>query len=219
MRLLIEVDGVILDVQPAFWAAYRGAVARVGLAPADARTFWRLIRTGASDEQLLERARPHQVKQMRAELDQRLESAEVAGTMILHEGAADALGRLVGRFEVQAITRFANTGALLAALRPTAAARYFELIDRIDAQAEAAARTIRALVDARPPAAVLCASALMARAASEAEAINIGIASGACIGKRLAKWGTAAMYPDLPAFADAVDRGESELVRAGLLLA
>lgn len=219
MWLIIEVDGVVMDVQPAYWAAYRAGVAAVGLAPADARTFWRLIRTGAADEQLLERARPHQVKQMRSEFDQRLASEDALTAIKLHDGVTPVLEHLARRFDLHAISTHTNTSAVLNALRNTPAGRFFQSIDRIEPDPAMASRTAQRLMDAHRPAAVLGASELIVRAASGVEAINIGIASGTCIGKRLAKWGTAAVYPDLSTFADAVDSSDAELVRAGLLIA
>jgi len=216
MRFFIEAEGVLLDQKSRFWHAYSQAAAHVGLARTDEGTFWRLVRTGADDDRYLQRAKDHHIKAFRAKFDESLTSAESLAMMTSHEDAANALIRLRRRGQCAFFSSALNGDTQIKPL-----IKSFAEAIKIDADAAQILPVEPMLAAARsePAHAVLAAEFATVRQCESAGVRTIAIASGSAIAKRLAGAGAIAAYRDLEQFADAMDEGADELIKAGLVLA
>ena len=85
MKLIIEIEGALLDVVPTHYEAHRRVAAEVGWARLDRATFWRLTRTKGREANLLPGARPVKLKEYYARFEECVESDELV----------DKLGRLL----------------------------------------------------------------------------------------------------------------------------
>lgn len=208
MRFFIEADGVLLNLKARYWHAYSAGVAKIGLARTDETTFWRLLRTGAADDRLLQRAKEHHLKVFRAEFDDALERKDALDSLAPHEDIDAALIRLIKRGRCTVFTAGSNRLDRLNQL-PGSVIEENSLLDAGD---------IVSTAKSEPAHAVLVAEYKTARGCIDAGLRTVGIASGSSIAKRLAATGVGAVYRDLEAFVDAMDCGDEPLVRMGLVL-
>jgi phosphoglycolate phosphatase-like HAD superfamily hydrolase len=213
MHVLIEVDGAVLDVRSAYWRAYEEAVGQMGLARIDQGTFWRLVRTGAAEGQLLRGSKPRHWKQYRTLFDAALGSEYSVALLRPHDGVPDLLRRLAGRHEIRLIIEGDDGGGR----------------ERVLAEAGVAGRNCRVVAvgggldDRSCGLAELCrdggralaagASPRFLRAAGEAGLFCVGVTCGPCTGKRLEQAGAERVYADLEDLAEAIATGADGLGR------
>ncbi len=107
MKLLVDVDGPLLDVQPAYWDAYQQAVSELGLARIDSSTFWRLVRSAASEGVLLRNSKPRHWKVFQERLAALLDVDEYVARMVPQPGAV-RLTSARPRLTLQLLTLHAN---------------------------------------------------------------------------------------------------------------
>lgn len=221
MKIIIETDGVLCDIRPAWWQAYSDAVRSIGLARCDEETFWRLVRSGADDGQLVRGARPRQLESFRTALNESLEAEATLALIRPHEEAARIVAGLSATFEVVPFTFGANVAGRRGLLGRLGFSNGVELVGLPvgPAPARSAAMSALATVDApgRPPV-VLGSSEAAMRAADDAGLTPLGIASGAAIGRRLEAAGARVVYPELALFDEARRSGDGQLVRLGVVV-
>lgn len=219
MQVIVEVDGVLFDVQAAMWEAYSRAVAAIGLARTDEATLWRLVRTGGADGQMVRNARPHQLEKFRQTFNAALEEDDVLARCTPHEDLRETLRALHDLGPIIGVTAGANLAMRHRLLRENGLAEVFPQLTGAGGSAAAGARALREAASRRPEeklVVVLASSVEVTRAADEAGMVPIGITSGPAVGKRLAGAGARATYVEVPAFSAALARGDEALRRAGL---
>jgi len=217
IRVIIECDGPVLDVEPVYWAAYSEAVAAVGLARIDPPRFWRLIRTGAPLEQALVGARKRQIATFQDRFDECLDSDTCLSCSRPQPDAGDALGRLARRGECVLVTVGRNRAARQKQLDEAQLSVHFREMHglykdphrRKDQMHQLAGEHRRVLVAAStvPP----------VWAAAEAGVLCVGIHNGPATGRRLVQFGAAMSLADLTELADELDAGAPRLATHGLL--
>lgn len=220
MQIIVEIDGVLLNVRPATWEAYSRAVAAVGLARKDEPTAWRLVRTAAADGQFISDARTHQVEKFRQVFDAALDEDDVLAALQPHDDVHETMRTLYDLGPFAGVTCGANLAARLNVLRANSLADAFPKLTQVPAPADAGGSALRAVAASRTDESVvvvLAASVGLIKAADEAGFVPIGIASGAAIAKRLAAAGARATYPGVAEFAAALRNGDESLRRAGLV--
>ena len=77
MKLILEIDGPVLDVAPVWYRVHCEVAGAVGWAKLDQPTFWRLTRKQGREADLLRGARPVKLKEYYRRFDERLEADEV----------------------------------------------------------------------------------------------------------------------------------------------
>ncbi|HRX86037.1 MAG TPA: hypothetical protein P5572_13540 [Phycisphaerae bacterium] len=220
MQAIVEIDGVLFDVQAATWEAYSRAVAEIGLARTEESALWRLVRTGGADGQMVRGARPHQLERFRAAFDAALEDDAVIAKYVPHIDWRESLDVLRGLGPYSAVTAGSNLAARHILLRGNSLGEVFPQLTQAPAPAPAGAAALREIAARHADerlVVVFASSVELARYADEAGMVPIGISSGRAIGKRLAGAGARATYADLEAFAGALEKGDEALRRAGLV--
>jgi phosphoglycolate phosphatase-like HAD superfamily hydrolase len=213
MIVLIEVDGVVLDVRSAYRHAYEHAVGCLGLARIDEATFWRLVRTGAAEGQILRGSKPRHWKQYRSLFDSALGSAESLARLRPREGVAEILRRLCGKHDVLLIVEADQADARRGTLTDAGLLQRNCQIAAVGGGLDVRSQKITGLCRDGGRALVAGAGQRFLRAAGEAGLFCVGVASGPCTGKRLEQAGAERVYSDLEDLADAILRGADELGR------
>ncbi len=217
MKLIVELDGIILNIKPPYWRAYRDAVADVGLAPTDEATFWRLLRVGADFGQMIRGAKPRQVEAFQIVFEGHKEKDANVALATAHELARDVLAQLSALGEISAATLGTNIlarrellSSFSALLNPS--------IEQLNQLTDVGAEQLRALARGHDKCVVILSSERFARAADKAELPSVGIAGGAFLARRLSTCGVRVVFPDLNAFACSFKSQDAKLVEMGLVL-
>jgi hypothetical protein len=215
MRVGVELEGLLYDVQGSSYEAFRRAVGRVQWSAVDAATFWRLWRTKGERAVLLPGARPVKSARFLELFAEELEGDETIGAYLSRPGQGD-LTRALERFGPVTIltsgTEVAARGRLMAKGGPR---RKSESLTAVCG--DLAARTaVLARWSGGRPALVIASGGSLTRAACEAGIFVVGVANGSCIGQRLHQAGADLVYPDTEQLLNALRGGGEQLVRAGL---
>lgn len=217
MRFILEFDGVIADVMPAFYAAHRVAAEAVGWSRLDEATFRRLIRTKGREADVLPGAK--QVK---------LEAYEVKLLEIVEEDARIAdLTAQDGLFELfRQLLRFGSvvlvaTGRNIDARRQWVArqpwAEHVERFERLDEDARRRPVELGVLSEGDERTVVVASSDVLVRSADAAGLFVVGLSTGTCSVKRLQQAGARVVYKALDELTTSLRDGAVDLIRAGLL--
>lgn len=222
MKAIVELDGIVWDVKARYWHAYSEAVQEIGFARTDKTTFWRLIRIGASDGELVRDAKPRHLEAFREHFNRVLEGDDAIGRMTLHDEPADTL-RLLREVDAGALAttgvNLDGRGKLLHAGGLSDKFPQPIVVSRPCAVGAATLSETANTLASGGPVVVLGATEPVIRAADEAGLIPIGIASGPCIGKRLAGCGARATFPHIEAYQLARQEGDADLEKVGLTMA
>ncbi len=207
MRIIIELEGPVLNVEPAYWAAYSGAAASVGLARTDRKRFWRAIRRGAGNTEMFTGARPRQLAQYERKLAELLESEECLRQCEAQEGVATALGRLGRHGECVLVTTGRNRDVRQKWLDEEGLSAYFVEMHGLSADPMRRPAQLRQLSSDGGRAMVAAGTAPLARAASEAGLVAIGITAGPANARHLRQAGVDDVCADLDEVAERLDTG------------
>ncbi len=201
MRVLIELEGVLADLQPAYWWAYGQAVAEIQTARTDPATFWRVLRTAAPLSQLVRHANPRQLQTFERRLPELLEADEAIECYRAHADVREqviTLGRAPDRVLV---TLGSNRGARQRWLDRCGLTDCFAEMHAIAQQPSNRAAQLLKLT-AGAPSTVLCGSEGLTRAADAVGLTVIGVAGGVCTPRRLTQAGAGRVCLDLAEFTD-----------------
>jgi phosphoglycolate phosphatase-like HAD superfamily hydrolase len=217
VKVLVEYDGILCDLRKAWYQAYTDAVRAIGLARCDEETFWRLVRSGSDDGQLVRGARPKQLENFRIAFNASLESDATLHLLQLEADVAPIFASMGATYTLVFVTCGANVAArtpVITALNLPADALHGLPAGPTSVRADAVSTLARADAPGLP-AVVLCSTDTLARAADEAGLTPIGIASGPVAARRLEGSGTRVVYPRLESFEEARRGGDAHLARLG----
>jgi phosphoglycolate phosphatase-like HAD superfamily hydrolase len=205
MKLIIELDGPILDTQPACWHAYQTAATELGWAKVDPSTFWRLVRTGASEGQILKGSKPRHWKRYAELFATAVDSDDAVARMRVQAHAVERLRQLRKRYPLVGVTVAANVPAREQLLNAAHLRDVMIAIEALPGAMGERAALLRKLVAGEGRPVVAAGTDALARAATEAGACCIGVGNGACTSKRLKQAGAVEVYADVADLADAVE--------------
>ncbi len=217
MKLIIECDGPILDVQPIYWSAYSTAVGEIGLARTDPADFWRLVRTGAAGGQAIRGAKPRQFQEYEIRFSALIDSDECCAKCSAREGVAKTLTRLTKHGACALITASANRESRQQALDSDRLSVHFTQMCKLFSQESRRAEQIRELVGDDPRVVVAASTVAVVRAGCAADFLVVGVSNGSCTGRRLTQAGAQLTFDDLEELADELDGGSQRLRDCGLL--
>ncbi len=214
MQIIVEIDGILTNLRPAYWQAYQDAMRQVGLACADEGSFWRVIRRGDPISMVVQGGKPRHIASFETAFSTALGAPPFAEKLELHEDARDYATQLKKLGTCHYVTQNTHAETLWKILTPVTGsgceATVTTLTDgRINAQ-------FQSLVGSARPVIVLSAGERLLQVADSIGYVPIGIASGACIAKRMPRFGAIATYRDVTAFCEARAEGDPVLVRAGI---
>ncbi|MBN1512577.1 MAG: HAD family hydrolase [Phycisphaerae bacterium] len=208
MKLLVDVDGPLLDVQPAYWHAYQQAVSELGLARIDPATFWRLVRSAAAEGMLLRNSKPRHWKVFQERLAALLDMDEYVARMVPQPGAA-RLTSTRPRLALQVVTLHDNASArqqILSQIGSLGAP-----IVSLAGPAEDRVRRLLGLADRQERSLVLAGHDRLVRAACDAGLPCVGIANGPRTAKCLTQAGASQTFPDLETLLERLRGGPGGL--------
>jgi hypothetical protein len=214
MQIIIEIDGVLTNLRPAYWHAYQAAMKQVGLACADEGSFWRVIRRGDPISMVLQGGKPHHVTAFETAFGAAFNDADFAKKLELHEDARDDFQKLKQLGTCRYVTLSAHAEALANMLTRVA---HSGCVTTVSALTEGQTNAqLQAIIGSARPVILLSAGERLLQVADALGYVPIGIASGACIAKRMPRFGAIATYRDVSAFCEARAEGDPVLVRAGI---
>lgn len=205
MKLIIEVDGPILDVQPAYWYAYQVAVAELGWARIDPSTFWRLIRTGASEGQILRGSKVRHWKHYADRFAAVVDADECVARMRPQADVVGPLKAIRRRYPLVTVTIAANKAARERLLLEHGMLDALHGIEVLGGSLAERARRIAELASDMGRPVVAAGTEAFARAAGEAGICCVGVSNGPCTSKRLRQVGAAEVYNDVGGLAAALE--------------
>ncbi len=220
MKFVIEFDGALADVAPAWYAAHEEAAAKVGWSRLDQPTFWRLTRTKGREAPILPGAKPIKAKEYYTCFDRLAESDDTLARVAVAPETDETLRKLTRHGELVAVTLGSNLAARRAALGRDAAARFVSELHTLSGDPRRRPGELAALAGGAGSAGrvlVVASSDALIRAAGQAELVTAGVASGPCSIPRLKQAGADVVYRELAELADSFACGAQDLQRAGLL--
>jgi phosphoglycolate phosphatase-like HAD superfamily hydrolase len=207
MRFLIDFDGPVFDVAPAYFAAHQAAAAAVGWSRLDQATFWRLTRTQGRDANVLPGAKPVKMTEYQVRFDAWIESDEAIASRQPRPEIDKALAALAACGLCSLVTLGSNLDARRSAIERHRLRRFFPRSERLDADPRRRPADLRKLGEGDPHTVVVAASDSLLRAAGEADLLTVGLACGACSVDRLHRAGADVVHKTLREFADSLPRG------------
>jgi len=216
LTLLIELDGLVLDVAAVHYRLHRSIAAAVGWSALDQATFWRLTRTKGREAVLLPGARPAKIKEYFTRFDEQLEGELAWDECLAHPAASNALTTCQRFGKCMGISLATNVAVRQKALNRTGLARHFGAVQSLSLDPRVRAGELHVLAVPKQGTIVVAATDAIIRAAGSAELVSVGIPTGTCTPARLHQAGADAAFGDLREFAQCLDSGAHELIQAGL---
>lgn len=217
LRFIIEFDGAIADVAAGLFVAHQAAAREVGWSTLDRATFWRLLRTQGHGAQMLPAAKPPKLAEYQTRFELRAEVEESVAAFSLVENVSAALTRLAALGPCHLVTLGANLEARMKWVDRSGLRRFFQRIERLDADPRKRPAELKLLAAKDPRTIVVCGTDALVRSAGSAELFSVGLSSGPCIAAKLHQAGASVVLGDLEALVASLQTGGAELVRAGLL--
>lgn len=217
MRFIIEFDGVIADVAPGWFASHQAAAREVGWSTLDRSTFWRLMRTQGRAAQVLPAAKPVKHAEYQIKFEAKLETDETIAGIRLVEEIARVVTNLAAFGPCHLVTLGSNLEARLRLLDQGGLRRFFQRIERLDADPRKRPAELKMLASGEKRSIVVCGTDALVRSAGGAELFSVGLTSGPCIAAKLHQAGASVVLGDLEALVASLVSGGADLVRAGLL--
>jgi len=217
VKIIIELDGPVLDIGPAYYQVFQQVAAAVGWSRIDQATYWRLTRTKGRDANVLPGAKPGKLKEYQARFAETVESDESIERLLPQPNVGAVLKALTGFSTCVAIALGSNVAARRKVLDRTGLRQHFASIESSSADPRRRSAELRVLAGGDPRTILAAGTDTMIRPAAEAGVLAVGIASGCCTPARLHQAGADVVYRDLSELAEAMAGGGKDLVRAGLL--
>ncbi len=216
LRTIIEMDGVLMNPKPCWWAAYGQAATAVGAARTDEATFWRLVRTGSEPAMMVRYTTPKQADQFKATLLEVLESDACVAGLEPHDDVAALVKRLSPSSERVLVTARKNRSARQAALSAVNLDDLFLEMRGLSTDAARRSSELAALADDRRRVVVVASTPEVVRSAARANLPVIGCSTGDCSGRRLTQAGADWVVSDLEELVKDVETGGRQLQSLGV---
>ncbi len=220
MKFIIECDGVVSDIAPAWYAAHEQAAETVGWSRLDQATFWRLTRTKGREAPILPGAKPIKTKEYYATFDRLTETDENVALASAFDGMSETWRKLTRRGEIVFVTLGSNHAARSRTLESYNLERDLGEVNALSRDPRRRPGELAALAGSAAGAGrvlVVGATDALIRAAGQADLVTAGVASGACGIPRLTQAGADVVYRELGELAESLVSGAQDLQRAGLL--
>lgn len=217
MRIIVELDGPVLDMEPVYWAAYSEAVSAIGLARTERAKFWRLVRTAAPSGQMILGAKPRQIATYETRFAELLESDLCLDRCCPQPAVGEVLARMAKRARCALVTAGRNRAARQKRLDAEALSIHFMEMQGLAADKRRRPDQLRKLIEESPRALLAASTVGVVRAGADANIMVVGVSNGTCTARRLTQAGAQTIFADLDELADELDAGAPELIRHGLL--
>lgn len=216
LTTIVEYEGALANVRPRYWAAHQEAIAATGFRGPTEDEFWRLLRTGASEGQLVPYAKTPVVLEYTKHRNSRLNDADLIALDEAWPDAAMNLKILKDMGTCHLVSLCPNRDALNAALNRMDVWMYFDKKQMLPADSD---RRVQALQDiaAGTRTMALAGTIPFAYAANEAGCRVVGMKTGLAFPKQLRQVGVDVFFDSLDELTDALARHDPELERIGVI--
>jgi phosphoglycolate phosphatase-like HAD superfamily hydrolase len=217
LLIVLELEGAVIDVEPAHWSAYSEAAGALGLPRTDRAEFWRIVRTGKPLAAALKGAKPKQLIEFEARYQELVESDEAIAQCVPQpemEIILPKLNRLAG---VALVTVGKNRAAKQKFLDDHRLSTHFIRMTGLSARLDARIDQLKELKLENPRCVVAAATDVVCRCASRAGMLVVGMNAAGATAQRLTQAGAQMSFADLSALTNEVECGASNLIRLGLL--
>ena len=217
MKIILELDGPMIDVEPVYWAAYSQVAADLGLARKNRVDFWRLIRRGAGIGDMLAGAKPRHVQRFRETFPGALEAEECLATAVAQPGVADELRALrAGQHSLGLVSLGKNAKTRQRRLDEHDLSVHFSRMARLVSDPFQRLTQLEELAEDHTRVLVAAGSESLVKLANEAGLVVVGVFNGPCTARRLTQAGAGLTFGDLEALGEEIATGGHNLVAAGL---
>ncbi|MCP4249543.1 MAG: HAD family hydrolase [bacterium] len=217
MKFILECDGVVLNPEPQYWAAYSVACEALGLPRLDRAAFWRAVRRGTREGQLVRGAKPAQLIEFGRRYSEALDSDAAVAAMAPLSDVAVGLTALGDHGPCYLVSTGPNRQKRQDVLDTHNLAIHFTRMKALSDDRGARTAQLTHLAENNPRCVAACASPSMILAAEAAGLFAVGVGSGACSTSRLTQAGARCVFADAGELADSVAAGARQLVEAGLV--
>ncbi len=180
MQIIVESDGVLINLRPAYWEAYQTAIHEIGYACADEGTFWRVIRRGDPLGLVVQGGKPRHIEMFEAKFKEALASPAAGKKLGLQDEVKAYCERLRKLGNCHFVTLSAQADAHAKLLQGVLSSDTPTVHTLEEKNAKSQLQTI---VGNNRPVVMLAAHERLIRTAEELGFVSVGIASGACIAK------------------------------------
>lgn len=219
LTFIIEADGVLLDIRPAYASAHQMAVRDVGwsvMAPDD---FWRRVRSKGEQSIVLPGIPPLKLKRYQSAFDEWVENEASWKDVRVVENLNDIMRKVsrIGTCMVMSCGRNPELRCKLLTSQyqgPLPLGEVFAL----DSDPRKRSAGLRAKLSgvAEGRAVAVVSTDLCTRTAREIGLLTVGISSGSCSAARLTQAGAEIVYRRFSEFANSLSSGAADLIDAGL---
>ncbi|HOA72971.1 MAG TPA: hypothetical protein PL151_05825 [Phycisphaerae bacterium] len=216
LTTIVEYEGALVNVRPRYWAAHKEAVTAVGFRGPTEDEFWRLLRTGASDGQMVPYAKTPKVLEYAALRNQRLHSSDLMELDESWPGASANLQVLKNMGTCHIASLCPNRDGLNAALNRLDLWMYFDKKQVLPADSDRRVEVLREMTGGTRTLAV-AGTIPFAYAANEAGCRVVGMKTGLAFPKQFRQVGVDVCFDSLDELTDALARHDPELQRIGVL--
>lgn len=217
MHFLIELDGPILDIAVAHYAAYHDTAGEIGWSRVDQSTYWRLVRTKGRDADLLPGARELKTEQYHDAFPRHFESDANLAKLTARDGIREVLTAIRKHGTVAGVTLGTNLKAREMFLDRAGLSPLFADVVALSPIATGRAAELRNAATGARRAVVVAASDELVRAAANADLFCVGVSSGTCSKPRLHRASPGVVYTSLEGLQESLESGADDLITAGLL--
>lgn len=216
LNTILEFEGPVIDVRPRCWAAHREAVAAVGFEGPPESEFWRLLRMGIPDGQLIRYGKDRHVREYAKIRDERVEATDLMALDELQPGATENLRVLKKLGACHLVTLSRNRDGINATLDRLDVWMHFDQKRALPEDRDRRVEAMKEIVGGQRSTLAVVGTVPMAYIANEAGCRVVGIRNGPAFPKRLRQVGVDVFYNDLEELTEAVTTRDPDLQRIGL---
>ncbi|NOT00994.1 MAG: HAD family hydrolase [Phycisphaerales bacterium] len=215
--IVIEADGVILNVEPVYWSAYGAAAGEIGRPRTDPAVFWRAIRSAAKTGTYLAGARTAQVRPFEQRLSELVESDDAWTAATVADQTNDALRKMRVSAKLVLVSVGRNRQARQKRLDAAGLSDHFFEMYGLPAERSRRVERLTALSGEWGRVLVVASTDELVRSSDAAGLFTVGVSSGACTTRRLEQAGARAVFNDIASLADELASGGHMLMAHGWL--
>ncbi|NLX12423.1 MAG: hypothetical protein GXY44_02050 [Phycisphaerales bacterium] len=214
---IIEWEGVVVDVRARYWMAHKTAVAKVGYDGPTEDEFWRLLKTGAADGQMVRFGREGKVTDYACMRDEYLRSNELMVKDELLPTVWENLLVLKRLGGCHLVTLCPNIEGVNAALNRLDVWMNFDQKRALPADRERRKQILKDMAGGQRRTLVVAGTVPLAYAAADAGLAVVGMKTGLAFPQRMRQVGVDLFFETLDELTEAMTRHDPQLERLGVL--
>ncbi len=215
LTTLVELEGGVLDVRARYWRAHQDAIKAIGLTGPTESEFWRLVRTGARDAEIVRHGKDRHVKEYQRVRDELKDSTELMALDEAQPGADVNLKVLKEFGSAHLVTLCRNREGINATLDRLDLWMHFDRKEVLPVSRDRREELLRELAGSGRPTLAVAGTVPFALAAGEAGCRVVGMKS-LVFPKFMRQVGVDLFFDSLDELTDAIATRSPELEKIGI---